>query len=443
MGSRLSVLAVLLAATITAASAAAEPVRVAPTLDGSKSCAKPEYPALSRRLEEQGSVVLRFLVGPEGVPIRSEIVSSSGFERLDQAAQAALSLCHFKPGTIDGQPAPEPGWAQLRYTWNLQPSTGAPLAARVWEPKCSAQPSVADFAGQLAEVAAGAKIGGTLRFVVPSTKAPVPSACHGAYLRAEAEALRKAGLFDRVELDESGVGNVRPQAKNEDYTFWLENAGLTGAYRGGPRVAFGDGRLGLAAWSVHVAEMLKMARDMQDPKGTGLATTLLGLQPYFAFHGREYLSTADLEEGVRAAAASEAKEVPSGPNVAGRVRLILVPEATLIAYAEVRSAQAQPAELHRIAINQLAWNVTAYALAKGWSSAVTSTGMFKTVDIEEANFPDPLLSGYDAVVWNEPSSPYRWKVRDSSGAVHELPATEHAADWIAGLRAALADKPPK
>jgi protein TonB len=43
--------------------------------------------------------------------------SSSGHPRLDEAARAALSLCRFKAGTVDGRP--EKSWAKLRYVWKI------------------------------------------------------------------------------------------------------------------------------------------------------------------------------------------------------------------------------------------------------------------------------------------------------------------------------------
>ena len=43
-----------------------DPVRVAPVIDPARACDKPHYPVISRRLSEQGDVVLRFLVGSDG-----------------------------------------------------------------------------------------------------------------------------------------------------------------------------------------------------------------------------------------------------------------------------------------------------------------------------------------------------------------------------------------
>lgn len=108
-------------ATAPAAPAApapvAAPVRVAAVVN-SANCEKPDYPSASRRLEEEGTVSLRFLVGVDGKVIQAEIEKSSGYKRLDEAARAGLSRCAFKPATVDGKP--EQGWASMKYTWRLE-----------------------------------------------------------------------------------------------------------------------------------------------------------------------------------------------------------------------------------------------------------------------------------------------------------------------------------
>lgn len=57
----------------------------------------PKYPPISRRLGERGRVVLRVRVSADGRAERIEVRTSSGFERLDQAAQAAVAGWRFVP----------------------------------------------------------------------------------------------------------------------------------------------------------------------------------------------------------------------------------------------------------------------------------------------------------------------------------------------------------
>lgn len=89
-------------------------VRRAPIVK-SAACDTPVYPAVSERLGETGAVLLELLVGVDGKVAQSRIVESSGYSRLDLAAQVALSRCRFVPGTVNG--SPEPGWARLKYSF--------------------------------------------------------------------------------------------------------------------------------------------------------------------------------------------------------------------------------------------------------------------------------------------------------------------------------------
>jgi len=73
---------------------------------------KPGYPAISKRMGEQGRVVLRVLIGPDGVPQKVEINKSSGFDRLDRQAQESVMRWRFVPGKRNGVP---------EAMWNLVP----------------------------------------------------------------------------------------------------------------------------------------------------------------------------------------------------------------------------------------------------------------------------------------------------------------------------------
>jgi len=55
----------------------------------------PEYPALARRLNEQGSVMLRLTISPEGAVLAANVLRSSGFDDLDQTAVNWV-LAHWK-----------------------------------------------------------------------------------------------------------------------------------------------------------------------------------------------------------------------------------------------------------------------------------------------------------------------------------------------------------
>lgn len=76
---------------------------------------KPPYPAVSIENEEEGTVTLRVVVEPNGRPSKVELVQTSGYRRLDQAAlKVVKEKYQFIPATRLGQAI------QSSYTFNIQ-----------------------------------------------------------------------------------------------------------------------------------------------------------------------------------------------------------------------------------------------------------------------------------------------------------------------------------
>lgn len=63
----------------------------------------PPYPLVSRRLGESGKVVLRVELDETGRVSAAQVISSSGFDRLDAAALAAVRTWRCRPALRDGQ----------------------------------------------------------------------------------------------------------------------------------------------------------------------------------------------------------------------------------------------------------------------------------------------------------------------------------------------------
>ena len=81
------------------------------------SCKKPEYPATSKRLEEQGKVQVLLSVEADG-KVNAALGKSSGFKGLDIAAVRAASDCQFKPAIFGG--VPQQSWARMNFTFQLE-----------------------------------------------------------------------------------------------------------------------------------------------------------------------------------------------------------------------------------------------------------------------------------------------------------------------------------
>ncbi|MGD9953978.1 MAG: energy transducer TonB [Burkholderiales bacterium] len=78
----------------------------------------PPYPALSRRLREEGRVLLRVLVSAQGAAQAIEIRESSGHARLDESARATVGRWRFVPAKRGDTPAA--AWVLIPISFRLE-----------------------------------------------------------------------------------------------------------------------------------------------------------------------------------------------------------------------------------------------------------------------------------------------------------------------------------
>lgn len=77
-----------------------------------------QYPSASLRFGEQGRVVLRVLIGPDGQAEKVELHEASAFHRLNEAAIEAAQRALYKPYTEDG--VAQPAWALVALSFQLR-----------------------------------------------------------------------------------------------------------------------------------------------------------------------------------------------------------------------------------------------------------------------------------------------------------------------------------
>lgn len=78
---------------------------------------QPPYPPLSKRLGEQGRVVVRVHISTDGIATRAEVQKSSGFPRLDETAVQTVLRWRYVPGKRAG--VPEAMWYSVPVTFVL------------------------------------------------------------------------------------------------------------------------------------------------------------------------------------------------------------------------------------------------------------------------------------------------------------------------------------
>jgi protein TonB len=95
------------------------PVAIAPPIFNADYLQNPApaYPTLSRKLGEQGRVLLRVLVNPNGSADEVRLQTSSGSARLDEAARTTISRWKFVPAKRGNQPVP--AWVLIPITFEL------------------------------------------------------------------------------------------------------------------------------------------------------------------------------------------------------------------------------------------------------------------------------------------------------------------------------------
>lgn len=79
---------------------------------------KPPYPALSKRLGEEGKVVVRAWIDTNGRATQAEIKTSSGYDRLDQTALQTVLNWRYIPGQRAG--VPEAMWFNIPLNFVLE-----------------------------------------------------------------------------------------------------------------------------------------------------------------------------------------------------------------------------------------------------------------------------------------------------------------------------------
>lgn len=78
----------------------------------------PVYPVIARRSGDQGTVMLKVLVSPEGAPLRVELDQSSGSKPLDTAALDAVKGWRFVPARRGAQNIE--GWVRVPVVFKLE-----------------------------------------------------------------------------------------------------------------------------------------------------------------------------------------------------------------------------------------------------------------------------------------------------------------------------------
>jgi protein TonB len=78
----------------------------------------PAYPRMSFRLGEEGTTIVRVFIGTDGRALKAQVQKSSGYPRLDEAAEATARSWQYVPGKRGG--VPEAMWVNVPIKWEIK-----------------------------------------------------------------------------------------------------------------------------------------------------------------------------------------------------------------------------------------------------------------------------------------------------------------------------------
>lgn len=77
----------------------------------------PEYPPIARQEAMEGQVIVKVLVGSDGKVDEVEVLQSSGYKELDEAASSTAKEWEFTKPTKDGEPVRV--WVSIPFNFSL------------------------------------------------------------------------------------------------------------------------------------------------------------------------------------------------------------------------------------------------------------------------------------------------------------------------------------
>jgi TonB family protein len=339
---------------------------------------------------------------------------------------------------------------------------------------CGQIPSSSDFSKELNAVTATQKpIGGTLYVFVPPQRLG-SAGCTDALHEAQAQAIERANLFDRVFFRKIDTRGQHPVIADADYYLWLEGDELVTSYKDGPRLALFNGPNRLDDWVKNIGRIFDSAKEWAQSKSDVMQAHLVGPHIYYMLNGKEYGSAADLQPDLEARKAALLRNLHAVPAIAERAHVILAtPEEQKAGMHQVASTQrVLSAVIGPSVFNYFSQNLngpldrnTGMDAADGLfayehsfhelkAAVVQRSGLFGQVDISYQDVANPPYAGQDVVLWQFKNAP-QWSLRVGLGQIRTIewpkPDKDHpddAADqFVRNVReaaaAALAEPQPQ
>lgn len=281
-----------------------------------------------------------------------------------------------------------------------------------------------ELAAQLAQVTPQTRpLARTLRVVLP----PLEANSHGRAVgsanwaragryvaeyydrhdRARVDALRRAGLFERVEIDTADV--VDPSVSGSDYVLYKATSDWMLKNPEGKKARLMAGTT-LPVFIGFVQRGVDDLRRDDDSLATHIRQNPDRL--IFAYNGVEYTDVRELERAVRDHQETRIKRGGAVSTALGGRAKIIVPT----------NPKARPLGSNLLLEVQHSLGFSAYVRALNDRNVelIKRAKMFDSVVIERGDIMEPLQDSYDWLLWQRPDQPLVWFGRAQTGDLVRL-----------------------
>ncbi len=186
----------------------------------------------------------------------------------------------------------------------------------------------------------------------------------------QVEALRRANLFESMDIRRDAIADGRPAAATPAFVLWVEDGQLMAAYGAtGPRQRLAVLPLKLSDWAKGAATTLASVKDYAGWHNDAVLAAYYGRDTFYNINGVEYADVAKEKEFLAQRFASATP--PRAPQpIAKRARIILSPDSAGFG-----------TQLHG-APGLIAFR---RAVSTWRAEVIRNSGLFETVSIEEGD----------------------------------------------------------
>ncbi len=302
---------------------------------------------------------------------------------------------------------------------------------------CDQNPSISDFSSELDAITpVSTRIGGSALVYIP-TRSKGVTACADIFREAQIEAIRRAKVFDTLQLIDGAPRGGRPSQKDADYVFWAQSGesqavagstvvdeSLVLAYKDGPRVVLPNGPARLDQWVKTIGPTILTAKTLAQSTSLEIGSRVIARRAYYSFMGKEYVTGSSLDQAIDQNNAKRLDAYHPDPavKVGGKARVIISTyDAKIKQFHRSIEAVKNGLPIKDIEIEALEAAVYANdAESRLRAESLKKAQLFDSIVISVEDVMTPPAIRSEIVIWQPEDKPSQWMIRNAVGKTQEV-----------------------